>query len=146
MSDLVKFSAMHLQALVKEPGNKHLAEWLTNGLAKDLESRDSSFTLLIEGKIMVCGGITKYWEGRGQVWSVFSEMSKYNFTPVYRGMKTWLKDMLDNHFVRIEMSVACDLATAKRRAELLGFEVEVERARKYLPTGEDCTLYAMVRL
>lgn len=144
MSEIVNFKSGHLFALIKEPMNKHLEEWFKSGLVKQLEEGES-FTMLVDGKIMVCGGITKYWEGRGQIWSVFSEMSRQNFTPVYRGIKGWLEDQLKKNYVRIEMSVSCDMDVAKRRAELLGFEVEVERARKYLPSGEDCTLYSMVR-
>lgn len=143
MSEIVKFEPHHLRLLINEPANEHMKAFFSDQLIADLEKTDA-VTFYYNGSVQVCGGISHYWPGRGQVWSVFSETSKRNFLPTYRAVKRWLKDRLDNHYERIELSVNCKFLIGKRRAEMLGFELEIERAKKYL-NGEDCSVYSMVR-
>jgi hypothetical protein len=120
---------------------------LRPSLLPQLESLEKSnaVTGTVDGVPMVCGGVLPYWPGRGQVWCVFNEESKESFVPVLRGIKKFL-DSVD--FRRIEICVPCDepiTETAARRAQLLGFEIECLRAKKYLPTGEDCVLMSRVK-
>lgn len=146
MSETVKMTSGHLFELVKEPLNQYLEEWFTSGKVEDLE-KGESFTFIYKDQIMLCGGITPYWTGRGQLWCVFSGKAHDRFVPCYRAIKKWIDDQLRRNFVRIEVSIdhgeSFDLAS--RRAELLGFYIECPLARKYLPNGGDVALYAMVR-
>lgn len=140
----VAFKAEHLLPLIKEPTNKHLESWVKSGLVYDLE-KGESVTFIYKGKVCVCGGINPYWEGRGQLWSVFSQNLQYEFVPAFRAMKRWVNWQLGNNYRRIELSVDIDFPPGRRRAELLGFSLECELARKYLPNGKDCSLYSLVR-
>lgn len=146
MSETIKMKSGHLFELVKEPMNQYLEEWFTSGKVDHLEDGES-FTIIHRDMVMVCGGVTKYWDGRGQLWSVFSERSKDYFVPCYRAIKRWLDEQLNKNFVRIEVSIdhGDSFEIASRRAELLGFYLECPMARKYLPGGGDVALYAMVR-
>lgn len=140
----VSFKAEHLLALTKEPANKHLEEWFNNGLVYHLE-KGESVTFIHNGRVHVCGGINPYWHGRGQLWTVFSENIKDDFVPTFRAIKRWLKHQIDNNYQRIELSIDADFPPGRRRADLLGFVMECELARKYLPNGKDCSLYSLVR-
>ena len=144
MFETVKFKADHLLPLLNEQLNKDLQYWFTSGMVYDLEKTES-VSFINKGEVMVCGGITDYWKGRGQVWSIFSERSKKCFVPTYRAIQKWLKYEIETNYKRIELSVDLGFEIGKRRAEMLGFQLECPLARKYLPGGEDCSLYAMVR-
>jgi hypothetical protein len=144
MSELINFRSSHLEPLSKEPLNAWLSEWIDSPFGKSLESIQSK-TFIYKGEVMVCGGITPYWSGRGQLWTVFSEKSKHNFVPVFRVIKKWLNSLLNENYRRIELSVDIGCDVGKRRAEMLGFYLETELARQYLPDGKDVSIYSLVR-
>lgn len=144
MCELVPFKLEHLEPLIKQRMNANLIDWYSSGRPKTLEN-SNSITIMIDGSPMFCGGVTEYWPGRGQLWSVFSEDSKNHFIMVFRSIRRLLKYLLDERFKRIEMSVDYGFIQGIRRANLLGFTLEVVRAKSYLPGGGDATLYSLVR-
>lgn len=144
MSKGIAMSRAHLEGLIKEPMNKDIAAFFNDEMMNTLESSVCR-SFEYKGKIMVCGGITNYWPGRGQVWTVFSESSKTNFVSTFRAVRDWLKEQLEINYFRIEVSIPCGFKIGQRRAEMLGFELEILRAKRYLPSGEDCSIYSMVR-
>lgn len=144
MSDYQAFKAAHLFSLLDQPSNAYLEEWFKSGLVYELEKQDS-ISFVVDDKVQMCGGVRPYWPGRGQIWTVFSEHTMENFVPSFRAIKRWLKYQISTNYSRLELSVDYNVTQGKRRAEMLGFTLEVERARKFLPNGEDCTLYSMVR-
>lgn len=145
MSSIIAFRAEHLKHLLSQELNKHERGLFTEDFILSMETNHQYITLIYKDKIMACGGITPYWPGRGEVWTIFSEESKYNFVATFRMIRWWLHQQLKLNYRRVELSIPPDNLNARRRSELLGFKLEVERARKYLPTGEDCSLYSLVR-
>lgn len=141
MFDLVPFKKEHLEPLAKQSINSYLPEWVRDGHADKVE-KTLAFTGFVNGEVMVCGGIAHLWAGRGELWSIFSETSKINFLPTFRGIQKFLDNV---PYARIETAIPCDFAIGHRRARLLGFELECERARHYLPNGNDCSLYARIK-
>ncbi len=145
MYEIVKFKEEHLKPLIGQASNKCIPEWFSSGLAKNLEKTES-VTVVYKEQILMCGGINEYWTGRGQLWAVFNEdAARKNFVPAFRAIKHWITYQIQNKYRRIEMSVDYDFTIGHRRAKLLGFSLDCERARKYLPGGGDCTLYSLVR-
>lgn len=143
MSEFIPFKKEHLAPLLEQKINFSIREWALS-TAVDMEKTDS-VTLMYRGKVMVCGGIAPYWHGRGQLWSIFSEDSKFNFVPTMRGMKKWVHNQLKEKYSRIELSVEMGFLQGHRRAKLLGFELETMKAKKYLPSGETCSIYSLIR-
>lgn len=141
MFKIVPFKKEHLEPLMLQKINAYLPEWIKKGHAVEME-KAGAITIMVNGEITVCGGVNYIWEGRGQIWSIFSETCKKNFLPTFRGIRSYLDD---SPFKRIEMAVPCDFELGHRRAKLLGFKLECERAEKYLANGEDCSLYARVK-
>lgn len=141
MFEVLPFKKEHLDQLIGQPINAYLPEWIKQGHASEME-KSHSFTGFLDGSVMVCGGIISLWEGRGYLWAMFSELSKDRFLPVFRGLQKFLDEA---PFQRIEMAVPLGLHVAHRRAHLLGFRMECEVARKYLPGGFDCSLYARIK-
>lgn len=136
------FHRSHLDPMLSQRINSGLGFGLAQLIA--LESGDSR-TFFYNDVPQICGGIVQYWNRRGHVWSVFNEDCKQNFVPTFRAVKKWLNKMIEEKYNRLELSIACDLMIAHRRAHLLGFDLEVHRAKKFLPDGTDCSLYSITR-
>lgn len=140
---LTKYTPEHILPLLDQPMNAAIKAGYLGGLAQLVEQFPSA-SVMRENEAMVCGGVIKMWEGRGYVWTVFNENAKTCFVPVFRGMHRFLREQL-NTFRRLELAVPVGFEIGHRRAKLLGFKVECELAKSYLPNGEDCVLYSMVR-
>ena len=132
----------HIFLLKKEEANQDINNWLTSGTLQRLVEYPYSVSIFNNDLLCLSGGVVPYWEGRAHIWTVFSENARKNFLPVFRGIQTFLNYQ---PFKRVELSVPCSLEIGKRRAELLGFKLETECAKNYLPTGEDCALYSLIK-
>ena len=143
MSEVLKFKLEHLAPLLEQQMNASLKNWAETEYAEHMEKTDA-VTFFHNGVPMVCGGISEYWKGRGHLWCIFNEESKEHFIPTFRAIKAWLTDMQKKYF-RIELSVSTEFFQGHRRAKMLGFEMEILAAKKYLPSGETCSIYSLVR-
>ncbi len=141
MFEVVLFKRGHIKEMLEQPMNGDAREFFST-VNYDLVEKLESFTGLLNGKPIICGGIMPYWRGRGSIWTVFDEAAKMNFTPVFRGMKNFI-DKARPFYNRLELAVPCDFEIGIRRAKLLGFTVECERALRFLPDGKDCTLFVL---
>lgn len=139
--EIIPYKKEHLLEMIYEPHNDSDRDFfLKNGMWVQLENTHS-FTIFLKGTPVVCGGVIPYWEGRGQIWTMFSKKCGENFLPVFRLIKKFLKEQPTP---RIEVCVPWNNAVGKRRAQLLGFQLECARAKKYL-RGVDHTLYSLVK-
>jgi len=140
---LIPYRKDHVLPMLEQSMNAEIRDSYIGGLAQLLESQ-ASMTGVMNGRPMVCGGVIKMWEGRGVVWTVFNEEARECFVPVFRGIRRFLAQQLEI-YNRLEIAVPISFEIGHRRAKLLGFQVECHLARKFLPNGEDCALYVMVR-
>ena len=141
MFRLVPFKREHLEPLMLQKINAYLPQWIKSGSAAEME-KTYAFTGFLSGGVAVCGGIAHCWEGRGQLWSIFSDDTRRNFIPVFRGIQRFLDEA---PYKRIEISVPCDFELGHRRARMLGFELECWNAKNYLADGTNCSLYARIK-
>lgn len=145
MMRLAPYEPAHILPMLAQGMNADIRpQWEGGALVELMATLPSSMTVMVRDKPMVCGGVIKLWEGRGCVWTVFNEEAKTCFVPVFRGIKLFLKEQLKT-YRRLELAVPMGFKVGHRRAQLLGFKVECGFARAYLPTGEDCILYALIR-
>jgi len=138
MFEKVAFKRGHLSEMLNQKSNSDNVEFFKT-VDFDVLEKLSSITGMINGKPVVCGGIVPYWNGRGYLWTVFDENSKEYFVPIFRGIKSFLNDVAP-FYNRLEIAVPCNFEIGIRRAKMLGFITECERAIKFLPNGEDCSL------
>lgn len=141
MFEFIPFKKEHIYPLLEQTINIGVKKELTETQILELENLES-YTGVSDGEVVCCCGVMKCWEGRGFMWTIFSEACKKNFISVFRAAK---KAFAESDYNRIEMAVPYEMTFAKRRAEMLGFKMECERARKFLPNGTDATIYAWVR-
>jgi hypothetical protein len=138
---VVPFRAEHLARLGEQEEQAWALPLLTPERAKSLEST-KAFTGMVDDEVLICAGVIRVWEGRYLAWAYPGPRARRRWKSIHRRVKEFLRD-LDAR--RIEANVDCDFAAARRWAEALGFKVEVERMRRFLPNGADATLYAIVK-
>lgn len=142
MFEIIRFEPEHVIPLIAQPMNTKLQHWYDSGYAAQLRQHTVCFTGRVNGEVMMCAGIAPLWKSRGYLWVVLSENIKAHSVSVYRGARKWLKVQPYN---RIEMDSPVDFELGHRRAEWLGFKLEIPVAKKYLPDGSDASVYAWVR-
>lgn len=142
MFEILRFEPDHIIPLLAEEMNRQYMDWYYTGYAHKLKQNTVCFTGRMNGQVLICAGIAPLWPGRGYIWCVLSEHIRAHSISVYRGARRWLKAQPYN---RLEMDVPVDLEIAHRRAEWLGFNLEIKRARKYMPDGGDASVYVWVR-
>lgn len=110
---------------------------LTAELAVELESL-GGWAAIEDGEVIAIAGIMPRWSGVGLGWAWLSRKWRKHAKAITKRVQEGL-DNSDYH--RIEIGVKCSYNNGHKWAERLGFEVEVPKARKWGPDGEDYTLY-----
>ena len=131
-----------LQSLLIESMHEEDRLWMDEGMMNMLISQPFSVSIFYKDRLMLSGGVIGYWFNRAQVWTFFSEKSKDNFISAFRAIKRFLDYQ---PFNRVELSVPVNFEQGKRRALLLGFNLECESAKSYLPDGTDCALFSFIK-
>lgn len=146
MFEVVKLQMEDLRILADQKSNAHVADWLASGKAKAWVESPEAFSGFVHGQLMISVGMTKYWEGRAHIWSIFSEQAEHHFISVFRGMQKFMESQ--QPYRRVEMDVPLGMTytpLAQRRAILLGFKLECAYAKNYRPNGGDSALYSWTR-
>lgn len=140
MIQLVKFQAEHMRELTPKGSVNSLAAHLRADQMDLLEKSPHSFTGLLDGKIIGCAGVVKYWEGRGEAWAAFDPaLSARVFVEIRKIVYRFFEIA---PFRRIEAVVVKDFEPGCRFAESLGFQMEAPCLKGYFPGGIDAVLYA----
>lgn len=140
MIELVKFKAEHMREVLPKDRAAQMCGYLSESQMALLERQDHSFTGLVDGKIIGCAGIVKYWEGRGEAWAAFDpNVSRRLFCEV-RAIVYRMFEIAP--FRRIEAVIVKGFEPGCRFAESLGFKVEAPLLKGYFPGGVDAVLYA----
>ena len=99
--------------------------------------KHNSWTVVVDGEPMACGGTLLQWQGRHIAWTYLNVKSG----PHMRFITRAAQDGLAKIRGRVESTVRCDFEAGHRWMRILGFEVETERLKAYGPEGEDHTGY-----
>jgi hypothetical protein len=109
---------------------------------KILEASRHSYTVTRDdGTIVLCGGLVEYWKGRAEAWVSFSQYAACDFIGVWRVLREFLNTC---GVARVEAAVSFYNSQGHRLVRALGFKMEVSEARKFLPGGEDASIYSRV--
>lgn len=141
MFNIIPFKRDHVLPLFEQKINLSSKDSFLSCNVDQLENLNC-YTMCWNEEVLACYGAIKIWDRRAALWTVFNEKSKFHFVPIIRAAK---RLFIESPFDRIEMAVPISFEIGHRRARLLGCTVETERAKKYFPNGEDCTLYAWIR-
>lgn len=95
--------------------------------------KQNSWTAVVDGVPVACGGTMEHWPGRHQAWMYLGEKTGPYMVFITKAVLKGLCSIRG----RIEFTVRADFATGHRWAKMLGFEVETPLMRAYGPQGED---------
>lgn len=136
-----KLKADHLRALITRGGVSYI-KTIDPNQADFLESRPYAHTVVVDGKIVACGGVTEYWPGRGEAWAVLDPECRREFILIHKVVGRYFQLC---SIRRIEAAVDVDFTPGHRWIRALGFQLEAKRLRAFLPDGKDASFYSLVR-
>lgn len=136
------FNGDHVRWLKSQPGHAHLIQFMGDAEIEKLSTSSYAWTLFDGETVMACVGVAEYWRGRGEVWCLFHKDARKKFVQIHGIVKRLVKHC---HVKRLEAAVDTSMDSfGARWANALGFVMEARRLKAYLPTGQDCSLYARV--
>ncbi len=96
-------------------------------------------------RIVFCCGVHDMWPGVGEIWGVFSPLTK-EYPLIYFAVKELVDILFEKHgYVRLQAPLdPAGCPETIRLNELLGFRPE-GLMRRYGPHGEDRVLYALIK-
>ncbi len=111
---------------------------------KEAEQDGLAFTVVYEGKMVLCAGIVREREGVGLAWALYpTDVGNYHIDP--RIAKDRLRGlMVEHNFRRVQATVRADFPAGAGYLRYLGFKRE-GRMEQNEPDGTDSFLYAIVR-
>jgi len=115
-------------------------KFMTPDVAEIFEKSGDTFSAVTDsGEVLVSGGVRKPWEGRGELWAVFSKVN-YSIA-LHKIIKKFTEEA---KVKRLEMIVNYENVMGHKLAKALGFKVETEKLTAYRPDGGDVTMYVRI--
>lgn len=142
MIEVIRFKAVHIQMMEEQEGQIYLRPYIEQDHLLSLENGDWAFTGLSNGRVVACGGVGEFFEHRGMGWAFLAQDCKKEFFEIHKIAKKIL-DLCP--FTRVEAVVDFNFRNGHRWVRALGFQLEAERMKNYLPTGGDSSLYARIK-
>lgn len=94
--------------------------------------KQNSWSAVIDGKPIACGGTLQHWPGRHQAWTYMTPHTSRHMRFITRAVESALEKVTG----RIELTVRADFPQGQRWAKMLGFKVETPCLEDYGPQGE----------
>lgn len=137
-----RFRPEHLQSLILQPAQEWARPSFDDPSYAEQLAKFDSYSGFIDGRIVMCGGITRMWEGRGEAWALIArDVGPSGMHSIHYAVKRYLGAAT---LRRIEAACDASFLQAHRWLVLLGFKYE-GKMEKYTPDGRDCLRFAMVR-
>lgn len=135
------FQAWHLEFFRFRPEQHAVGVDLTPAYAVALEQAGNGFSAWAGSEIVAVAGVVHFWEGRAQVWGMFSDLMPRYGALVHRRVLRYIQQ----HPVRrLECVVDPGFPKSIEWAERLGFELE-RPMRAYGVHGQDMLMYVRIR-
>lgn len=143
MVTIVPFRAEHLSRIKVQAAQAAEVELIGPEQARAMEMSSEAFSLLANGEVKMCAGLTVSPEGRGNSWAVFGADAGPYLLRAARFAKKWFEA---SGLRRIEAIMLGGFTAGERWIKLLGFELETPNGMKaFGPNGETYYLYARVK-
>lgn len=111
------------------------------GYGEMLQRSGRGFTAFAGMDVVGCAGIMPLWNGRAQVWAMFSNLIQVYPVVIHKAVKRYIDAY---QVTRLECTVDPRSERAVRWARRLGFEYE-GTMRKYTPIETDMDMYVRIR-
>ena len=134
---IVPFRRWHLEWLQGDA----ITGFKINPSELDVLEAANSWTAVVDGNQVACGGYLQQWPGRNIAWAFLNPKSAPYMLTITRTAKTLMQSLKG----RIEMTTRADFEAGHRWAELLGFRIECPILEGYGPEGEAHTAYVRIQ-
>lgn len=130
---VVPFKPWHYEWLANSgPASDRYTIKQIDAIAAQLQAQNS-WTGVVDGDPVVCAGTFEQWPGRHIAWAYLAHDTGPHMLWITREVKKALVRVEG----RVELTVRSDFPAGMKWAELLGFEVETPRLKRFGPSGED---------
>lgn len=137
MIKVYDFRAEHITRLRAQDAQQG-GEPMTFNYGRTLERVGPAISCITDsGDVVMCAGYGELWAGRHVAWAVLSQSACKHMLRLTRIVKA----MLGTPTGRVEAIVEYDFEQGHRWVRMLGFDVEIPKAVKYLPGGVDASVY-----
>ena len=109
--------------------------------AQAVASSGPCFTMIHDGKVLCCSGVSIQWEGRAIAWAIMSKDAGPHMRRIFKAIADFFNI---NGSKRVEAHVDPSEESHRRFITMLGFELE-GRMRAFSPDGRDFELYARIK-
>lgn len=140
--EVVKFEAEDMDKLLETEAMAYLKAYLPPDNSKLLAKEEHSWTMKIDDQVVLCAGVVKKHETRGEAWAVVDKRCRREFLHVHNAVKRFYEICPVR---RVEAYVDVGFLPGHRWVKALGFKLEAEVLKAYRPGGGDVSLYARVR-
>lgn len=143
---LVPFEGRHAQTILSGQVNDERIRppFQISQFVENMVVSDMSFTGLVNGTVVGCGGIYPVWEGVGEAWFLGSHLVHKHKAAVTRAVRQHLVGIMEEHNLhRVQAHVMEDWPGARRWIKFLGMEEEGV-LRKFSPEGINYISFARV--
>lgn len=141
MTELKKIQSGNLIELLEKKSRSFLRT-VTDEQARELEKHPHTYSVFVDGELLMCGGATEYWKDRAEAWAVLDPKCRRHFMELHIAAKQFLKEC---PIRRIEAAVEVDFESGHRWVRALGFSLEAKHLRSFFPNGGDASLYSLVK-
>lgn len=135
---LLPFKGRHIDAMSDYAGQAWMEAHFVDQDPRGLEGLGPAFSGAIGGHIIGCAGLILCHHRRAIAWALLSKAAARHRWSIHRAVKAFLDEQSRG---RIEAHVDCDFLAARRWVEVLGFSLEIERMRGFLPDGRDASMW-----
>lgn len=133
---IVPFKTWHLDWLeAKSPSVVRFDE----RAKRELEGQNS-WTAVLDGEVIACGGTIQQWPGRHLAWTHLGPHTKSHMVWLTRAVRSKLAAVKG----RVEMQVLFSFEAGHRWAEMLGFMLETPIMVAWGPEGADYSGYVKI--
>ena len=143
---LVKFLSEHFDMIDIQPDQRQGLEKLKTPEQLDfLSSYTESYTVLVDDKVIFCGGLWQIMDNVGRSWAVLAKDAGKHLFELIALIKAYHSEKLRS-INRIETVVLREFTKAAKWMSLLGYEKETNNLglRNYGFAGETYDMYAIV--
>lgn len=138
---LVNFEPYHIDLIDLKEGQNFVSS--NKELVAAQAKNNLAMTMVIDGRIIGCGGVVRMWDGVGEVWLVVGDCLPDYQIMVCKTAKNFIK-LIDPIYHRLQMAVNINNPEAAKFAEYLGF-INPYLMREYDSLKQDYFLYERLR-
>lgn len=135
---VIPFRGSHIDEMASLGAQSWMRDHFGEVDPRTYETLGPAWTGTVGGEVVGAAGVIMCHAHRGIAWALFTDGAKRHFRHVHRAVKDFLASQ---PIKRLEAYVDCDFEAGQRWAARLGFALELERMRHFLPDGRDAAMW-----